>query len=119
MDSSGAYIEIVNYLTAARAANCLDKALKRYLKPQLLCCDEIGYLPIDKLGCDLLFQVISQRYERGSMIITSNKIFKNWTEIFQNDVAVTSAILDRLLHHCEVVIIEGKSYRMKNRTSEY
>ena len=111
-------IEIVNYLTAARAANCLDKALKRYLKPQLLCCDEIGYLPIDKLGCDLLFQVISQRYERGSMIITSNKPFKNWTEIFHNDTAVTSAILDRLLHHSEVVIIEGKSYRMKNRNSE-
>lgn len=80
--------------------------------------DELGYLPIDKLGCDLLFQVVSQRYERGSLIITSNKTFKNWTEIFHNDAAVTSAILDRLLHHCEVVIIEGKSYRMKNRKSE-
>jgi DNA replication protein DnaC len=108
-------IEIVNYLTAARAANCLDKALKRYLRPDLVCCDEIGYLPIDKLGCDLLFQVVSQRYERGSIIITSNKPFKNWTEIFHNDAAVTSAILDRLLHHSEVVIIEGKSYRMKDR----
>ena len=110
-------IEIVNYLTAARAANCLDKALKRYLRPDVVCIDEIGYLPIDKLGCDLLFQVVSQRYERGSIIITSNKPFKNWTEIFHNDAAVTSAILDRLLHHSEVVIIEGKSYRMKNRAS--
>ncbi len=110
-------IEIVNYLTAARAANCLDKALKRYLRPDVICCDEIGYLPIDKLGCDLLFQVVSQRYERGSIIITSNKPFKNWTEIFHNDAAVTSAILDRLLHHSEVVIIEGKSYRMKDRAS--
>jgi len=110
-------IEIVNYLTAARAANCLDKALKRYLRPDIVAVDEIGYLPIDKLGCDLLFQVVSQRYERGSIIITSNKPFKNWTEIFHNDAAVTSAILDRLLHHSEVVIIEGKSYRMKDRAS--
>ncbi|MDD5596384.1 MAG: IS21-like element helper ATPase IstB [Victivallaceae bacterium] len=110
-------IEIVNYLTAARAANCLDKALKRYLRPDIVAVDEIGYLPIDKLGCDLLFQVVSQRYERGSIIITSNKPFKNWTEIFHNDAAVTSAILDRLLHHSEVVIIEGKSYRMKDRSS--
>jgi len=110
-------IEIVNYLTAARAANNLDKALKRYLNPQLLCMDELGYLPIDKLGCDLLFQVVSQRYERGSMIITSNKPFKNWIDIFHNDAAVTSAILDRVLHHSEIVIIEGKSYRMKDRAN--
>ena len=111
-------IEIVNYLTAAKAANNLDKALKRYLAPQLLTIDEIGYLPIDKLGCNLLFQVVSQRYERGSIIITSNKPFKSWAEIFHNDAAVTSAILDRLLHHSEVVVIAGKSYRMKNRESE-
>jgi len=79
--------------------------------------DELGYLPIDKLGCDLLFQVVSQRYERGSMIITSNKPFKNWIDIFHNDAAVTSAILDRVLHHSEIVIIEGKSYRMKDRAN--
>lgn len=111
-------IEIVNTLTAARASNCMDKALKRYLHPQLLIADELGYLPIDKLGCDLLFQVVSQRYERGSIILSSNRPFKDWCEIFHNDAAVTSAILDRLLHHSEVVIIEGKSYRMKNRKSE-
>jgi DNA replication protein DnaC len=110
-------IEIVNTLTSARAANCLDRALKRYHHPDALCIDEIGYLPIDKLGADLLFQVVSQRYERGSLIITSNKPFKDWPEIFHNDATVTSAILDRLLHHSEVVVIEGKSYRMKNRTS--
>jgi len=111
-------IEIVNYLTAAKAASSLDKALKRYLSPQLLTIDEIGYLPIDRLGCNLLFQVVSQRYERGSIIVTSNKPFKSWAEIFHNDAAVTSAILDRLLHHSEVVVIAGKSYRMKNRESE-
>ena len=110
-------IEIVNHLAAARAANCLDRALKKYLTPQLLACDELGYLPLDKLGCDLLFQVVSQRYERGSMIITSNRAFKNWAEIFHNDPVVTAAILDRLLHHSEVVTIEGKSFRMKDRTT--
>ena len=108
-------IEIVNTLTSAKAANCLDRALKRYQHPALLCIDEIGYLPIDKLGADLLFQVVSLRYERGSIILSSNKPFKDWCEIFHNDAAVTSAILDRLLHHSEVIIIKGKSYRMKNR----
>ena len=110
-------VEIINILSAARAMNCLDKALVKYIKPQLLVIDELGYLPIDKLGADLLFQVISQRYERGSMIITSNRPFKKWVEIFNNDSTVTSAILDRVLHHCEPVIIEGKSYRMKDKTS--
>ena len=110
-------VEIINVLSAARAMNCLDKALVKYIKPQLLVIDELGYLPIDKLGADLLFQVISQRYERGSMIITSNRPFKKWVEIFNNDSTVTSAILDRVLHHCEPVIIEGKSYRMKDKTT--
>jgi len=110
-------VEIINILSAARAMNCLDKALVKYIKPQLLVIDELGYLPIDKLGADLLFQVISQRYERGSMIITSNRPFKKWVEIFNNDSTVTSAILDRVLHHCEPVIIEGKSYRMKDKTT--
>jgi DNA replication protein DnaC len=75
--------------------------------------DELGFLPIDKAGADLLFQVISQRYEQGALVITSNRAFKNWTEIFNNDSTLTSAILDRLLHHAETVLIEGKSYRMK------
>lgn len=109
-------VEIINALTAAKAMNTLDKALEKYKKPQLLVIDELGYLPIDKLGADLLFQVISQRYERGSMIITCNRAFKKWVEIFNNDGMVTSAILDRVLHHCEPVIIEGPSYRMKDKT---
>lgn len=109
-------VEIINTLTAAKAMNSLDKALEKYKKPQLLLIDELGYLPIDKLGADLLFQVISQRYERGSMIITCNRVFKKWVEIFNNDGIVTSAILDRVLHHCEPVIIEGPSYRMRDKT---
>ncbi len=75
----------------------------------------LGFLPIDKAGADLLFQVISQRYEQGALVVTSNRAFKDWPEIFNNDSTLTSAILDRLLHHAETVLIEGKSYRMKDK----
>ncbi len=77
--------------------------------------DELGYLPIDKHGADLLFQVISQRYECGSIVLTTNKAFKHWPTIFNNDGTLTSAILDRILHHAETVIIEGTSFRMKDQ----
>lgn len=106
-------IEMVNILTAAQAAHQLDQALRKYLKPQLLIVDELGYLPIDKTGADLLFQVISARYERSSIVLTTNRIFKEWPEIFNNDATLTSAVLDRIVHHHELVIIEGKSYRMR------
>jgi DNA replication protein DnaC len=77
--------------------------------------DELGYLPIDKTGADLLFQIISHRYERAATSITSNRVYKKWPEIFNNDSTLTSALLDRLLHHAESVLIEGKSYRMKDQ----
>jgi len=105
---------IINRLQAAQADETFMRALKRYMKVDILCIDEIGYLPIDQQGANLLFQVISSRYETGSIILTSNKAFKDWNEIF-NDSTITSAILDRLLHHCEVITIEGKSYRMMSR----
>ncbi len=89
--------------------------LRKYLQPRLLVVDELGYLPIDKHGADLLFQVISERYERGALVITTNKAYKHWAEIFNHDSTLTSALLDRLLHHAETVIIEGKSYRMKDQ----
>jgi len=72
-------------------------------------------LPIDKSGADLLFQIISQRYEQGSLVITSNRVYKKWPEIFNNDATLTSALLDRLLHHAETVTIHGTSYRMKDQ----
>lgn len=108
-------IDVINTLAAAKSAGRLKQELKKYTKPALLICDELGYLPIDKAGADLLFQVISLRYEQGAMIITSNRVFKEWPKIFNNDSTLTAAILDRLLHHAETVIIEGKSYRMKGR----
>lgn len=108
-------VDAINTLAAAQAAKRLKIELKKYLSPTLLILDELGYLPIDKLGADLLFQIISQRYERGSIVLTSNRSFKQWPEIFNNDSTLTSALLDRLLHHAESLVIEGKSYRMKDQ----
>ena len=108
-------VDIVNTLSAAQATNTLSKALKTYVAPRLLMIDELGYLPMDKRGADLLFQIISARYERGPIIITTNTTYKQWPRVFNNDSTITTAILDRLLHHCETITIEGKSYRMKDK----
>lgn len=109
-------VGVINDLTAAQQAGNLKRAIKQYLLPRVLVLDELGYLAINQHGADLLFQVISQRYERGSIILTSNKPFKEWASIFANDGTITSAVLDRLLHHSEVVLIQGRSYRMKDQT---
>jgi len=111
-------IDIINTLNAAQNIGRLKDELKKYLRPVVLVIDELGYLPIDKKGADLLFQVISQRYERGSIILSTNKPFAKWAEIFNNDSTLTSAVLDRLLHHAEAVTIKGKSYRMKEQNKE-
>lgn len=108
-------VDVINTLSAAQTAGQLKTGLKKYLKPALLILDELGYLPIDKRGADLLFQVISKRYENGAILITSNRAYKDWPVIFNNDATLTSAMLDRLLHHAETVVIEGKSYRMKEK----
>ena len=108
-------VDIINTLSAAQVHGGLKHELRKYLKPRVLIVDELGYLPIDKQGADLLFQIISQRYERGATIITSNRAYKHWAEIFNNDSTLTSALLDRLLHHAETVLIEGKSFRMKDQ----
>ena len=108
-------IDIVNTLAAAQSTHRLKAELKKYMSPSLICIDELGYLPIDKIGADLLFQVFSQRYETGSTIVTTNQPYKNWPKIFNNDSTLTSAVLDRLLHHAETVIVEGRSYRMKDQ----
>jgi DNA replication protein DnaC len=108
-------IDMINTLSAAQAEHRLKTELKKYIVPSLLVLDEVGYLPIDKQGADLLFQVISARYECGSIVLTTNKAFKQWSSIFNNDSTLTSAVLDRLLHHAEPVMIEGASYRMKEQ----
>ncbi|PYX73884.1 MAG: ATP-binding protein [Acidobacteria bacterium] len=111
-------IDIVNTLVAAQSAHRLKAELKKYISPNIVLVDELGYLPIDKTGADLLFQVFSQRYETGSTIVTTNQLYKHWARVFNNDATITSAVLDRLLHHAETVTIEGKSYRMKDQIEE-
>jgi len=111
-------ISVINDLAAAQKRGLLKRQLKTYLRPELLLLDEIGYLPIDQHGADLLFQVISQRYEQGSIVLTTNKPFKQWPSIFNNDSTIASAVLDRLLHHAQTIVIEGSSYRMKDRESQ-
>jgi len=111
-------IDIVNSLAAAQSTHRLKAELKKYISPSIVLVDELGYLPIDKTGADLLFQVFSQRYETGSTIVTTNQAYKHWAKVFNNDATLTSALLDRLLHHAETVTIEGKSYRMKDQIEE-
>ena len=111
-------VDAINALVTAQAMHRLQAELKRYVTPALLVLDEVGYLPLDKAGADLLFQIVSQRYERGSLIVTTNKAYKHWPAIFNNDAGITAAILDRLLHRAETVVIEGKSYRMKDRQTD-
>lgn len=106
--------DLINYLVASQADHSLDRALRRYVTPRLLIIDELGYLPLDKQGRDLFFQVVSKRSQSGSMILTTNKPFKEWGEVFQ-DTAVASAIAERLIEHGELIKIEGDSYRVKKK----
>jgi len=108
-------IDVVNRLQSALCSHTLPAALRQYTAPQLLILDELGYLPLDKQGGDLLFQVISARYEQSSIILTSNKVPAQWATTFNNDAALASAILDRLSHHCHSIVLEGESYRTRQR----
>ena len=106
--------DMINDLVASLATQSLQRALRRYTAPKLVIIDELGYLPLDKQGRDLFFQVISKRSQSGSMILTTNKPFKEWGELFQ-DTAVASAIAERLIEHGELIKIEGDSYRVKKK----
>jgi DNA replication protein DnaC len=111
-------VDIINTLAAAQSAGQLKREIRRYVKPAVLIVDELGYLPIDKHGADLLFQIISGRYERAPTVINTNRTYKHWAQIFNNDSTLTSAILDRIMHHVDTIIIEGKSFRMKDKVEE-
>lgn len=100
-------INLINELHASLSDNSFLNCLKRFNSYQLLVIDELGYLPVNKQGCDLFFQIISNRYEMGSIIITTNRPFRDWGDIFNGDPTLTGAIIDRLIHHSEVVKIEG------------
>jgi DNA replication protein DnaC len=109
-----AALPLIAALTKAYAENRLEERLKQYSVPKLLIIDEIGYIPIDRHGAHLFFQLISRRYERGAIILTSNQSFGQWAEVF-GDPIIATAILDRLLHHSHVINIKGDSYRLKEK----
>jgi DNA replication protein DnaC len=111
-------IDIINTLASAQSAGQLKREIRRYVKPAVLIVDELGYLPVDKHGADLLFQIISGRYERAPTVFNTNRTYKHWAQIFNNDSTLTSAILDRIMHHVDTIIIEGKSFRMKDEVEE-
>jgi DNA replication protein DnaC len=105
---------LIAALTKAAAEGRLDERLKVYTVPRLLIIDEIGYLPIDRAGANFFFQLISRRYERGPMILTSNQSFGSWGDVF-GDRVIATAILDRVLHHAITLNIRGNSYRLKDK----
>ena len=109
-----AALPLIAALTKAYAENRLEERLKPYCLPKLLIIDEIGYIPIDRHGAHLFFQLISRRYERGAIILTSNQSFGQWAEVF-GDPIIATAVLDRLLHHSHVLNIKGDSYRLKEK----
>jgi DNA replication protein DnaC len=111
-------IDMINTLTTAQVNGTLEKALKNYIHPSLLLLDELGYLPIDKRGADLMFQVVAARYESGSIVITTNRPFRDWGKIFDVDNTLATAMIDRLMHHGEALVIQGDSYRTKNDDDE-
>ena len=105
--------DLIEALKKALSHNRLDDKLKTLSKYKLLIIDEVGYLPIDTEAANMLFQLINKRYEKNSTIITTNKPFSKWGELF-GDNMIANAILDRLLHHSHVISITGKSYRTKD-----
>ncbi len=99
-------------LGAQESSRALERRLRYYASQSLLILDEVGYLAFDNRNADLLFQVVSRRYERKSLVLTTNLAFKDWPTIFPNATCAT-ALIDRVIHHADVISIEGKSYRLR------
>ena len=108
----GTLADLITSLEEAQVAGTLSHRLKTLTYPTLLIVDEIGYLPITRTGGMLFFQLMSRRYEHASTVLTSNKGFEDWGDVFGDDV-MASALIDRLVHHCHIVNIRGNSYRMR------
>jgi len=105
---------MITRLTRARMGNRVERQLIQFVSPKVLIIDEMGYLPMNREEAGLFFRLLTRRYEKASTIITSNKSFVDWGEIF-NDQVLATAILDRLLHHCTTLNIKGESYRLKEK----
>jgi DNA replication protein DnaC len=108
--------DMVARLRAAETLGRFTQQLRTYVRPAVLLIDEVGYLPLDRAAANMVFQLVARRYEHGSIILTSNKSINEWAQVFTDEVLAT-AILDRLLHHCEVIAINGPSFRLKDRVS--
>ena len=106
--------KLIADLKKANDQNRLERRWRVYTRPDLLIVDEVGYMQLDRNSAELLFRVICERYENGSIILTSNKYFSDWGELM-NDTVIATAVLDRLLHHAHVVNIRGDTYRLKDR----
>jgi DNA replication protein DnaC len=111
-------VDMINDLTKAQINGTLGKALREFTRPELLLLDELGYLPVDKRGADLLFQVVATRYETGSIVVSTNRPFRAWGTIFDADNTLATALIDRLMHHGEALVIEGESYRTHDKSSD-
>ena len=105
---------LLGELVRAQQEGALERKLKQLCKPRVLIVDELGYLPLERQGSYLFFQLIARRYEKGSVILTSNRSVQEWGEVF-GDAVVATAILDRLLHHSHIVTIRGDSYRLREK----
>ena len=114
----GTLTDLIRSLEEAQAAGQLSRRLAVLTHPSLLVVDEIGYLPINHAGAVLFFQLMNRRYERASTVLTSNKGFEEWGEVFGDEV-MAAALIDRVLHHCHLVNIRGNSYRMREHTELY
>jgi DNA replication protein DnaC len=105
--------QMLNHLASGEGAAALRRRLQHYVRPQLLCVDELGYLSYDNRFADLLFEVVSRRYEaKRSTVITTNKPFAEWSDVFPNAACVVT-LVDRLMHRADIIQIEGESYRLK------
>ena len=104
----------MNEYIQARQSHCLAQFQQKLARANLIVVDELGYIPFSKEGAEFLFQFFSDCYERTSIIVTSNLEFSNWTS-FMGDSTMTSALLDRLTHHCEIISVNGESFRFKQR----
>ena len=102
-------------LGSQESSRALDRRLKHYAKVSLLVVDEVGYLAFDNRNADLLFQVVSRRYEKKSLVLTTNLAFSAWPTVFPNATCAT-ALIDRVIHHADVIAIEGESYRLREAT---
>jgi DNA replication protein DnaC len=108
--------DMVARLRAAETLGRFTQQLRTYVRPAVLVIDEVGYLPLDRAAANMVFQLVARRYEHGSIVLTSNKSINEWAQVLTDEVLAT-AILDRLLHHCEVIAINGPSFRLKDRVS--